>query len=540
MRSERTSGATESLWTAGRPVAELAPLRADAEADVCVVGAGIAGLTTAYRLALEGRRVLVLEDGDVGSGETGRTTAHLTAALDDRYELIERLHGEEGTRRAAASHSAAIDRIEQIVAREGIDCGFERVDGYLFLSPEDRREDLEREEAAARRAGLEVRLVERAPVPSFDTGPALLFPRQAQIHPMRYLDGLAEAFRRLGGRLHTGTHATAIDAGPPLRVVTEDGPSVRTNAVVVATNTPVFDRVAIHTKQAAYRSHVVALPVERGAVPAVLLWDTGEGSHRPYPYHYVRIARGGDVSSALPQDAERAIDVLIVGGEDHKTGQAEDAARRWARLEDWARSRFPVRGSALARWSGQVMEPVDALGYVGRDPGRSDEVYVATGDSGNGMTNGTLAGLVLADGIAGRSNDWATLYDPGRVTLRSIGTYARENANVAQRYVDWLRTGDVEAAADVPRGGGAVIVKGLRRLAVHRDAGGDLHVRSAVCPHLGCVVQWNPAETTWDCPCHGSRFDATGRVINGPANRDLRPATLEEHGTEPAAAPTGS
>jgi glycine/D-amino acid oxidase-like deaminating enzyme/nitrite reductase/ring-hydroxylating ferredoxin subunit len=518
---ERTSGAAEALWTAGRPAPALDPLPGDVTADVCVVGAGIAGLTTAYFLAREGHRVVLLEDGAVGSGETGRTTAHLTAALDDGYELIERLHGETCARLAAASHTAAIDRIEQVVAEERIECGFERVDGYLFLSGESRIEELEAEEQAARRAGLDVAMVSRAPIETFDSGPALQFRRQAQVHPMRYLDGLAAAFVRLGGALHTGTHAQALDRGTPLRVATRGGPVVTAGKVVVATNTPVFDRVAVHTKQSAYRSYAVAFPVRRGTVPALLLWDTGEGEHRPYPYHYVRIARGQDLG--LPAE-----DVLIVGGEDHKTGQAQDAEVRWKRLEEWTRRRFPVAGTPSHRWSGQVMEPVDALGFVGKDPAGGEGVYVATGDSGNGITNGTLAGVLLSDLVAGRENPWSDAYDPSRKTLRSIGTYLRENRNVLGRYGDWVRPGDVVSAADIEPGGGAIVVQGVKRLAVHRDEAGTLHVRSAVCPHLGCVVQWNPGERTWDCPCHGSRFDARGEVLHGPARTGLADASLEE------------
>jgi glycine/D-amino acid oxidase-like deaminating enzyme/nitrite reductase/ring-hydroxylating ferredoxin subunit len=424
---------------------------------------------------------------------------------------------------AAQSHTAAIDRIERIVSMEKLDCGFERMDGYLFLSTEGKREEIEREEVAVRKAGLDVEIVPRAPIDAFDSGPALRFPRQGQFHPMRYLDGLADAFRRLGGVLHTGTHAESLERESPLRVVTRDGPVVTARSVVVATNTPVFNRVALHTKQAAYRSYVVVFSVEPGAVPPLLLWDTGQGKHRPVPYHYVRMVRGKDLGTSW--------DALIVGGEDHKTGQAEDSATRWGRLEAWTRERFPVRGSPTHKWSGQIMEPVDALGFIGKDPGGSEDVYVATGDSGNGMTNGTLAGVVLSDLVAGRKNPWTEMYDPSRKTLKSVGTYARENANVAGRYGDWLQPGDVASASEVKVGEGAVIVQGLNRLALHRDASGKLWVRSAVCPHLGCVVQWNSGEKTWDCPCHGSRFDAKGKVLNGPANEDLAPAKLEEHET---------
>jgi Rieske Fe-S protein len=241
----------------------------------------------------------------------------------------------------------------------------------------------------------------------------------------------------------------------------------------------------------------------------------------------VRLVRGP--AAGIAPD----LDLLVVGGEDHKTGQEDGADARWDALEAWARERFPVAGRAVHRWSGQVMEPVDGLGFIGLEPGANHPVYVATGDSGNGMTHGTIAGVLLTDLLLGRASSWARLYDPGRVTLRAVGTYARENANVAAQYADWAKRGDVADVSEVAPGTGAVIVRGLHRVAVHRAADGTLTTCSAVCPHLGCVVRWNAGESSWDCPCHGSRFDARGRVVNGPANRDLAPEPLEEGSEAP-------
>jgi glycine/D-amino acid oxidase-like deaminating enzyme/nitrite reductase/ring-hydroxylating ferredoxin subunit len=501
-----SSGALDSIWLKTAAVPKRSALSEDAKADVCIVGAGISGLSTAYLLTRAGKSVIVLEDGEIGSGETSRTTAHLVNALDDRYTEIERLHGEEGSRLAAASHTKAVDRIEATIGEEQIDCEFVRLDGYLFVPPGDDRRQLDEELAAAHRAGLrQVRKIDRAPLPTFDTGPCLHFPDQAQFHPLKYLAGLATAIERHGGRIFTNTHASNIEGGNAAAIHTGAG-IVTAKAVVVATNTPVNDIVTIHTKQAAYRTFVVGMPIARGSVQRALYWDT------PDPYHYVRLVPGTQG------------DVLIVGGEDHKTGQEDDAEERFARLVAWTRERFPITGEPIYSWSGQIMEPIDGMAFIGRNPGDARNVYVATGDSGNGMTHGTIAGILLTDLICGRDNPWAALYDPSRITLRAAPEFAKENLNVAVQYADLVTAGDIDSTDQLAADSGAVLRRGLSKIAAYRDTTGQLHEFSAICPHLGCVIQWNSTEKTWDCPCHGSRFEAQGEVINGPAITGLRRA----------------
>lgn len=504
---KRGSGATASVWMGKADVPSRPALAKDITADVCVVGAGIAGLTTAYLLADEGSSVVVLDDGAIAGGETSRTTAHLVNVLDDRYFEIESMHGEKGARLAAESHSAAIDRIEAIVAKEKIECEFDRLDGYLFVPPGESTDVLDKELEAAHRAGLtEVERVSRAPLESFDTGSCLRFPRQAQFHPLKYLDALAQAIEKKGGRIFNQTHAETFKDGAPGQVTTnKGGPVVSAGAIVVATNTPVNDWVAIHTKQAAYRTYVIAMKVPKGSVTKALYWDT------PDPYHYVRLQDVGDH------------EVLIVGGEDHKTGQADDADERFDRLEAWTRERFPVAEEVEFHWSGQIMEPIDSLAFIGRNPGDKN-IYVVTGDSGNGMTHGTIAGILLTDLIQGRGNEWETLYDPSRISLKAAPEFAKENLNVAAQYGDYATAGDVDRVREIAAGTGALIRHGLKKVAVYRDSHGELHKCSAICPHLGCIVDWNSAEKTWDCPCHGSRFDPYGKVLNGPANTGLGPA----------------
>jgi glycine/D-amino acid oxidase-like deaminating enzyme/nitrite reductase/ring-hydroxylating ferredoxin subunit len=480
---------------------------------VCIVGAGIAGMSTAYLLARAGVSVVVLDDGPIGGGETGRTTAHLSNALDDRYDELARLFGQRGAQLAAESHTAAIDRIESIVAEEGVHCNFERLDGYLFAPPEESRAGLAREYEAARRAGLiDIAWVDKAPLQGFDTGPCLRFPRQGQFHPLRYLYGLAEAIGHYGGRIFTHTHADEIKGGSHASVETRNGYCVTAAAVVVATNSPVNDPLIMHTKQSAYRTYVIGAQVPRGVVPPALYWDTAD------PYHYVRLHRGGDTPLQGQADA---YDLLIVGGEDHRVGEQDDGAARFAALDCWARRRFPRLGTLAYQWSGEVLEPMDSLAFIGRRPTDEPNVFIATGDSGHGMTHGMIAGMLLTDLILGRPNPWADLYNPSRLTGPAALDYLTENVTTVFHYTDWLTGGEVASTAEIQPGEGRIIRRGLSKIAAYRDENGVVHERQAICPHLGCVVAWNSTEKSWDCPCHGSRYDAFGHVLNGPANNDL-------------------
>jgi glycine/D-amino acid oxidase-like deaminating enzyme/nitrite reductase/ring-hydroxylating ferredoxin subunit len=498
-----------SLWRDTVDLPDCPPLTADATTDICIIGAGISGLTTAYLLAREGRSVLVIDAHEPGGGETANTTAHLSYELDDTYRETLKLHGLQGARLAAESHRLAIDRIEDICRTEGIDCSFERVDGYLFLAEGQRERVLDEELEAARAAGAEVERLPEAPVHGFRSGPCLRFPRQGQFHPLRYVAGLVHAVTRRGGRVHAQTRAASVQSGDPVAITTSGGAVVHAGIVVVATNSPINDLLTIHTKQHPYHTYAIGARVAPGAISHALYWDTAD------PYHYVRLEQ--TTERQLGGDSDAPVDIVIVGGEDHKAGQARDADDRFTRLERWMRGRFPAAGAVELRWSGQVMETIDGLAFIGRNPLDAQNSYIATGDSGMGLTHGTIAGMLLTDLILRRANPWAALYDPSRTKTGAMLEWLKENLNVALQYTSWVTAGEVDSADRIRPGTGAVVVESGRKVAAYRDERGELHRRSAVCPHLGCIVAWNPAASTWDCPCHGSRFDPFGNVLNGPA-----------------------
>jgi glycine/D-amino acid oxidase-like deaminating enzyme len=409
----QSSGYTESSWFSNirRPL-RFNKLNQNISVDVAIVGGGIAGITTAYLLSKSGKSVALLEDGYIGSGETGRTTAHITHALDDRYYNIENKHGSSGAKLAAESHTAAIDFIDRFVREEEIDCAFERLNGFLFLDTSDKKSSLEKELRALRNAGISsAKMVNESPLESADISPCICFPNQAQFQPMQYLTGIVNAMSAKGVQIFTQTHAQEINMVNNEGIIkTDSGYNVTAQNIVLATNAPIVDKVSkIYDKQVAYRTYVIAVKIQKNTIPLALYWDTGNqiSKDNVKPYHYVRIQKTEDKDS----------DLLIVGGEDHKTGIAnekKDYEAKFKRLELWMRKIFSVQGPIMCAWSGQVMEPMDGMAFIGPNPGEDKNIYIATGDSGNGMTHGTIAGIVLCDLIQGKENRWANLYSPNR------------------------------------------------------------------------------------------------------------------------------
>ncbi len=509
-----TAGTHLSYWaeSLSEPI-KKSSLNKDINTDVVIVGGGMAGVSIAYCLVQQGKKVVLVEDGFIGSGETSRTTAHLVTALDDRYYHLEKIFGEKDTKLIANSHRSAIDFVEQVVKNENIDCDFERVNGYLFLHPSDDESSLDKELEATLRTGLMVMELKQVPGMLMREGKCIRFAHQAQFHPLKYLAGLCKAIEAKGGHIFTETHANEIDAKG---IKTDDGFAVSAEHIVIATNTPVNNKYVMHLKQNAYQTYVIGALVKKNVLHKALWWDTGDHdtNAKMPPYHYVRLQNYND-----------DYDLLISGGEDHPTGLADadliPEENRYAMLEAWTRRHFPIE-KIIYNWSGEVMEPLDSLAYIGRNPWDKDNVYIVTGDSGNGITHGAIAGILITDLITGKENKWEKIYSPSRLKLRASGPFFKDFFEMLLSYIR-EKPDDTEAVliSSIQNGEGKIVKLQGEECGVYRDEDGQLHIVSAECTHLKCTVKWNNDEKSWDCPCHGSRFTYEGHVIHGPANQPL-------------------
>jgi hypothetical protein len=460
-------------------------------------------MSVAYELVKAGKDVVILDRGPIGKGMTSRTTSHLTAQCDDGFHEMIGRRGEQLARSWYESQAASIDRIETNQRELHIDCDFRRLEGYLFQAPETEPEMLDREYEATKKVGMPVFQEKGVPFGGQAATPTLRYPNQATFHPLKYLAGIAAAIRKAGGRFYAETTVERVEEDANgVQVTTTAGHVIGAKQAVVATNSPINDRYAIHTKQAPYRTYAMAFSIAHDRLPDGLYWDTFD------PYHYVRLQPGG------------GSDILIVGGEDHKTGEADDAERRFTRLEAWMRSLLPDLGKELHRWSGQIQDTIDFAGFIGRNPG-SKRSYVVTGDSGQGMTHGSVAGILISDLILKGDSPWIAVYDPSRKPLKAAGTYLRENVSVAKNFAEYVAPGDISSLDELRPGQGAIVRQGMSKVAAYRDTNGELMLRSAACSHLGCHVHWNSFENCWDCPCHGSQFAPDGTALNGPAVSSL-------------------
>jgi glycine/D-amino acid oxidase-like deaminating enzyme/nitrite reductase/ring-hydroxylating ferredoxin subunit len=501
---------TSSFWVEDVGLETRPPLSGDAECDLVVVGSGIAGLSSAYEAARFGWRVIVIERHDsIGGVMTPRTTAHLASELDDYYHYLIKAVGKDAARTYYESQVAAINRIEVICRDEGIDADFARLDGLLVPAETGHMHELEQEYEACKTLGVDVEWINEAPVPLPEGTRALRFPDQGRFHPLKYARGLISAIEGRGGRIHGGTvYVDHVEGDGVVTIETEAGHHIRAKAAMFATNGPVNDKVSIHTKLVPDRTYVVAGPVPKGSVPDVLLWDTLEN------YHYVRL-----------QPLSETEDLLIVGGEDHRSGQANDMDERFAHLEAWTRERHPSFSGARYRWSGQVLEPVDFMPYTGRNPGNRD-IYVHTGDSGQGMTNGVAGAINFAALLFEQKAHFADVLDPARKPKAgtSLADFITGRAEDVKNLSGYLTGGEIGSVEELAPGEGAIIRRGASKIAAYRADDGTVIERSAVCTHVGCIVHWNGLEKCWDCPCHGSQFQPDGSVIMGPAIQPLAEA----------------
>jgi glycine/D-amino acid oxidase-like deaminating enzyme/nitrite reductase/ring-hydroxylating ferredoxin subunit len=504
---------TTSYWMASTPLPAYPSLDRDIDVDVAIIGGGITGITAAYLLKRAGKTVALIDRRSFASVDTGHTTAHLTYVTDMRLVDLEKNFGRDHAAAVWDAGRAALWQIEKIIGDEQIDCEFDWVTGYLHLpvdaaarSDADAR-SLQNEAELASALGFDARFVDRVPLTD---RPGVEFEGQALFHPRKYLRGLVERIPGDGSHVCANTASNEI-LDHPLAVVTEKGHRIRCGYVVLATHNPLIGKSGmlsasiLQTKLALYTSYAVAGEIPRGVAPIGSFWDTAD------PYLYLRI------------DHQNGHDFAILGGEDHKTGQAADPTQCYARLERRLKALIPTI-ELSHRWSGQVIETNDGLPFIGET---SERQFVATGYSGNGMTFGTLAAIMACDTVSGRANPWKELFDPGRTKIRGgLWDYLRENKDYPYYLVrDRFAGAEGRTLRSLRRGEGKILQLEGKRVAAYRNEAGAVTLLSPVCTHLGCLVGWNTAERTWDCPCHGSRFEPTGQVLAGPAESPLKPAS---------------
>jgi glycine/D-amino acid oxidase-like deaminating enzyme/nitrite reductase/ring-hydroxylating ferredoxin subunit len=492
---------TEPLWLATAEPTTYPQLTGDVEVDVAIIGGGIAGVTTALALKREGRSVAVIERGSISGGATGYTTAKASALQQTKLSQIRKLHGESGARAYAQASLEALEWIEQTVREADIDCDFERLPAYTYAADEEQVSSVEQELEAARAAGLTAEDVTDTPLP-FDVPRAVKVPDQAQFQPARYVRGLAALVVGDGSHVFEQSAVVSVHEGSPCRVTTEDHVTVTAQDVVVCTNYPLLDRGLFFARMEASRSYLVAARI-RGTAPRGMLISAGEPTRSVRPY-----TRDGE-------------EWVLVGGEGHLTGANDARPGRYEALEAFAREHFDVVDIPY-RWSTQDGMPTDKLPYIGPYTPASKHLFVNCGGQKWGMTNATIGAQILADRFADRENAYAEVFDPNRVTVRSAPEVAKAQLWVGAHFLgDRLAPAEASSADDVPVGEARVVRTGLGKTGVFRDDEGHIHAVSMRCTHLGCLVKFNDAERSWDCPCHGSRFDLDGRVLAGPSSKPL-------------------
>ncbi|AHG04518.1 FAD-dependent oxidoreductase [Halobacterium sp. DL1] len=494
-------GQHRSIWLETSAETSYDALDGGTRVDTVVVGGGIVGITTASKLADAGQTVAVVDRDRILAGVTGHTTAKLTSLHGLLYDYLLEQFDEDRARQYADANQRAIDEVESTVEDRGIDCDFERVPAYTYVEDHDRRQAVRDEVEAARRLDLPASYTESTELP-YDVAGAVKFEEQAQFHPRNYLLELAGDLVESGSHVFENTRALDVEPGSPCRVSTDRGELVADD-VVVATNFPFFDEGLYFARLEPKRSYVLAARLA-GETPDSIYYRQSD------PYFSVRPHPAGDES------------LVLFGGQNHKTGHEVSGVDRYRKVEREARTRFDV-DSVEYRWSTQDYRSIDSVPFVGKLAPHTKHVYVATGFGGWGLTNGTAAGMVLSDLILGRESPWTGVYEPTRfnasASTRELVKYNTES--MRHFFEDRLKGRPSGVRVGLDRGEAKIVDSEEGPVGVYRDERGEVHTVSAVCPHMGCHVEWNDGEESWDCPCHGSRFDYDGRVVHTPAVSDL-------------------
>lgn len=504
---------TPSLWDIDidqKKVSNYFPkLTSDTNCEICIVGGGITGITLAYILASQGRDVVLLEGEHIGAGATGATSAHLDPLTDLRpSELLDRF-GEKESKMILKSNFKAMNFIEALSRNHAPGCEFKKVPGAFIAYNEEDEKKLKKEKEACEKLELDAFLEEQATHP-MGIKSKLTFNLHARFHPTKYLFCLAKAARQKGARIFQQSKVREIKEG---KAVLENV-SAKAQTFVMATHMPFGLHPIIQSRVYPYRSYMILAKLKE-EFPDELMWDLQE------PYHYLR--RVGD---------DRAKHVLI-GGSDHRTGEKTDTFKAYEKLRNYAKARLNVE-SFEASWSGQFYLSSDGLPYIGK-VSPLENIYYATGFEGNGLTFGTLAAQIIGDDILGVSNSASKLYSPGRLNITSSGKrFVGHNITTAKDFILDRFGGDRKSPYDLKVGEGEILFHNGEQVACYKDEQNNVHALSPVCPHAKCHVRWNNSEKSWDCPCHGGRFSATGELLQGPPTEGLkvRDDVIKEEGWE--------
>jgi glycine/D-amino acid oxidase-like deaminating enzyme/nitrite reductase/ring-hydroxylating ferredoxin subunit len=494
-------GKAESVWIDTTSTTDYPPLSALSNSDVIVIGAGIAGLSTAVLLQQAGVSVIVLEKDEIVKGVTGYTTAKITSLHNLIYDYLTQYFGVEQARMYGEANQAGLEQIASFVNEHRVECDFKRTTAYTFAQSEHEVKPIEAEVKAAQRLGLPASFVTEITFP-LPTKGAITFSNQAQFHPRKYLLALADYFVQSGGHIFEHTRVTEVNEANPCTVITDKG-TISAQKVVIATHFPIYDPALYFSRLSSHRSLVIGLRLD-GTVPEGMYIGTGEEAHS---------FRNQPIDDGM---------LLLVGGAGFKTGQGGDILERYHRLEQFARLHFNV-ASVEYHWSTQDNRTLDRIPYIGPIGPKSTAVFVATGFGGWGMTNGTASGLILTDLVLGKENQWLPVFNPNRIKpLISVKQAVSEGLAVTKELIASRLPEPVwDEHASLVNGEGKVFEIDKAKIAISRDKQGDLHAVSAICTHMGCVVNWNNTDESWDCPCHGSRFSPDGKVLHGAALTDL-------------------